>query len=138
MVDRCHHPSQRRGLLNFVSLNFSAIKDAAGCAVQTRTHHRQRDRRGIQPRAELNQTPLEFLGDCTGQDFLSDAVCNNAARSPSARAVNDAETLLWQERRCQAWPHCGIEISQWRPSATGTAKDSDKNANEWDYSAGCA
>lgn len=61
--------AQRRGLLSFVELMFTALKDSAKQPWQlVQSKEMLYTKEGYAP-PEINETLLEFLDDCTGQDY---------------------------------------------------------------------
>lgn len=61
--------AQRRGLVNMVTLMFSALKDSAGHPwIAIKTIDEIADQEGYQPDTP-SATLLDFLNDCTGQDY---------------------------------------------------------------------
>lgn len=61
--------AQRRGVIRFVSLMFGALKDSGGQDWQwIKTIDELATQNGYQP-PELNESLLDFLNDCTGQDY---------------------------------------------------------------------
>jgi hypothetical protein len=60
--------AQRRGLLKWVKLNFSATKDSAGKPWQLVQTIASASKQPFQP-AELDESLLDFLNECTGQDY---------------------------------------------------------------------
>lgn len=65
--------AQRRGLIGWVKPSFTAMKDSASKPFQVvktiaAITAKKEEERGFQPQ-EINQTLLEFLADCTGQDY---------------------------------------------------------------------
>lgn len=62
--------AQARGLLKFVSLNFTAETDSKKKKWEWVNTQSTQAKEGFQP-TDLNQSLLEFLNDCTGQDYTT-------------------------------------------------------------------